>query len=559
MLRRLEIENYGLIDRADIIFSEAATIFTGETGSGKTMIIGALAFALGARANADVVRRGAARAVVTLAFDPEPALAASFAQMGFDVDAGEEATIVREMTDAGKSSVRLNGRASTASSVRAVSQNILEIVGQHEAQHLLVPGYHLELLDRFAGVAAVGALATVAEAHGTLASRLREHGALQGDEREAQRGYDDARYALDEIEDARPEPDEDIRLTERSRFLNNIERIATALRAAHEALAGDEASATEAFGTATAALRGIAEIGTDLSDMAAVAGLLQSEATELAVRISRELDATQSDPAELEAINARLNVLDRLKGKYGGSLASVLARAERARVTVSEFERRDELVAESLAAVVRARTQLERDARVLTEIREQAARRLIGCVADEFRELALSSARFDVAFPPLNPVGPAGAESVEFSFAANVGEPVRPLARVASGGELSRVLLALVVVLAGAREQTALIFDEIDAGIGGTTATAVGARVGRLARAGQVVCVTHLAQLATWADRHYVLEKRESRGSTTISVREISGGERRSAELARMLSGETHEVALAHARALLRDAARVEP
>ncbi len=172
--------------------------------------------------------------------------------------------------------------------------------------------------------------------------------------------------------------------------------------------------------------------------------------------------------------------------------------------------------------------------------------------------MALGSARFEVVLQPLELIGPEGAESVEFSFAANAGEPLRALSRVASGGELSRVLLALVVVLASARERNALIFDEIDAGIGGATASAVGTRVGRLAETEQVVCVTHLAQLATWADVHYVLEKRESKNETTIAVRHIDGDEGRAAELARMLSGEAHDVALEHARTLLRQAARVQ-
>jgi len=207
--------------------------------------------------------------------------------------------------------------------------------------------------------------------------------------------------------------------------------------------------------------------------------------------------------------------------------------------------------------IAHAQARLAAGASALTAVRKAAAQRLSHAVGAEFSDLALASARFDVLFAELAAPGPAGAESIEFAFAANAGEPQRSLARVASGGELSRVLLALIVVLAGVREPVTLAFDEIDAGIGGATATAVGARLGRLARSAQVVCVTHLAQLATWAGRHYVLEKREAGGNTTIAVRIVESDGERAAELARMLSGESHDVALAHARTLLQAVAKI--
>ena len=556
MLRQLLIENYGLIARAEVDFARGATIFTGETGSGKTMLLGAIEFVLGARASADIVRRGASKAVVTLVFEPESALAERLADDGFDIDPGEDATISREMNDAGKSAVRVNGRPATAGYVREVASDIAEIVGQHEAQRLLAPAYHLELLDRFAGDAGTRARGDVASAYAHAAECSRALASLTGDERRAQERYDDARFALTDIEGAAPEIGEDERLTERRRYLDNVERIAAALRGAHEALASDDAGADSALGAASVALSGVAEIGGELRAMAEQASALQIEVNDLALRIARELDATEFDPAELEAINARLDVLDRLKRKYGGTLEAVIAYADRAREIVRSFEARDEETAELTAKLAEAERALKAAAAKLTAIRETAAKRLATLVIAELKDLALPSARFSVAFQTLDRAGPDGAESAEFAFAANAGESLRPLVRVASGGELSRVLLALVVVLAGARDRTALVFDEIDAGIGGATATAVGARLGRLATGGQVVCVTHLAQLATWADQHYVLEKRETKNATSIEVHPIDGDDARTSELARMLSGETHDAALEHARALLRQVAR---
>ncbi|MGB6713510.1 MAG: hypothetical protein WBE30_07790, partial [Candidatus Cybelea sp.] len=282
---------------------------------------------------------------------------------------------------------------------------------------------------------------------------------------------------------------------------------------------------------------------------------------DLAGDVARVADAAEYDPAELEAINLRLDLIDRLKRKYGGSVEELGAVAQQAHRTIDEYENRDRLVADFTAAAEAAKHEVARAASALTALRKKAAAALSKQVLAEFAEIALAAGRFEVAFEPLERIGPHGAERVEFLFAANAGEPARPLTRVASGGELSRVLLALVVVLAAVRDaRTALVFDEIDAGVGGTTATAVGARIGALARRGQVVCVTHLAQLATWADRHYVLDKleqkRASSSETTIAVREIGTVKEREAEIARMLSGEPQAIAVRHARALLAAAKR---
>ncbi|HEY9086363.1 MAG TPA: DNA repair protein RecN [Candidatus Tyrphobacter sp.] len=551
MLKRLRIENYGLIASAEIDFAGGATIFSGETGSGKTMLVGALAFALGARADQAAATRDAERTVVTLAFEPDDALLRHLNAEGFDVDPGEEATIVREMTPAGKSNLRVNGRPATAGVVREFAAQVAEIVGQHEAQRLLSSAYHLELLDRFGGSKALEARAATEGAY-AHATALRETlAAMESQEQSVVARLGEARYALDEIVAAAPDVGEDDRLTARRRYLDNVERIVLALRGAHAALAGEETSVTGAIGAASAALDSVGEVAPALRELAGELGALQSEANDLAARLSRELDASEYDPMELERINGRLDVLDRLKRKYGGSLDAVLAYAREAEATLRDHEHRGERGAELTAAAAAAERDLVESAARFGKLRREAARVLVKRIAAELGDLALGSATFDVAFEPLERIGRSGGERVEFQFSANAGEAMRPLTRIISGGELSRVLLALVVALAEARERTALVFDEIDAGIGGATAVAVGARIGRLARNGQVICVTHLAQLATWAERHYVLEKHERRGATFISVREIDNAQERTNEIARMLSGEPHDAALKHAREML--------
>ncbi|HTX58085.1 MAG TPA: DNA repair protein RecN [Verrucomicrobiae bacterium] len=553
MLTRLEVENFGLIARADIAFAPGATVFTGETGSGKTMLLGALGFALGARAGADAVRRGASKALVRLAFDPGQALRERLAAAGFELDPGEEATIEREQSDAGRSGVRLCGRPATAGFVREIADAVAEIVGQHEHQRLLSSAAHLEMLDRFAGAAAGAQRERVAAAFALAEQTARRLAQLEGDERRALQAYEEARAAAGEISAAAVRRGEDRALDDRRHFLDNVERIATALQSAHAALSGDDdaGGAGGALGTASAALHGVGSIAPELEALASQAAALQSEAGDLAAAVARSLGATEFDPSELEAINARLALLERLKRKYGGTLEAVLAAADAAAEVVERYERRDANQAELAAQGERAQRELVAAARELTALRERAAAALAQSVQAEFAEIALVSARFDVRLLPQERIGPEGAERVEFAFAANAGEPLRPLARVASGGELSRVLLALVVALAGAAGGEVLVFDEIDAGIGGATAAAVGARVARLAASAQVVCVTHLAQLAIWGVRHYVLDKIERAGETTIGVRELQGAAERENEIARMLSGEPHDAALRHARELL--------
>ncbi len=551
MLRQLEIVDYGLIERAEIAFGDGATVFTGETGSGKTMLLGALGFALGERAEPDVVRAGAAKAVVTLRFDPDPALRRQLDADGFALDPDEDATIVREVAVAGRSALRLNGRPATAAYVRELAASIAEIVGQHDAQRLLSANFHRDALDRFGGAAARSAAEAVARARSELDALLAQEREIERSAATAHERAVAARALLDDVEPAALTLGEDRQVRERLRVLDDAERIGGALRQAHEALAGDEGGAIGALGAAAHALHGIAGVGTELAALAERSTALQSDARDVATAIARALDAVVDDPVALEALNARSSEIDRLTRRYGGSIEAVLAAAEAARATLDADADRDAQAAAATAAIARARHALVGAAAELTAIRAAAARGLEASIGPELAAMALGSARFSVALEPLDEIGAHGAERVLFSFAANAGQPLRPLARVASGGERARVLLGLILTMTERDDGVALVFDEVDAGIGGATAVAVGQRIARLAQVAQVLCITHLAQIATAGRRHYVLEKREARDATTIGVRELTTPAEREAEIARMLSGEAHPVALQHARALL--------
>jgi DNA repair protein RecN (Recombination protein N) len=552
-LARLEIEDFALIARASVEFADGFTVFTGETGSGKTMLLGALAFVLGDRASADVVRAGALRARVALEVDVDAALRARLRDAGLD-DGGESAIFLREMLSGGKSTARVNGTLVTAAQLRDLGEDLLERVGQHEHQRLLSRSYQLDVLDAFAGDDALGCRAELARAYeraGVLERSLRE---LADDGGRALAELEFARFAGGEIDDVEPLEGEDETLRERRDYLANVEKIGAALGRAHEALAAGEGSALEALGAVAAGLAEIARYAPDLSALAATAGALQSDASDAAIAIARELDRAEFDPQELEAVTARLDRIERLKKKYGGTIAAVLAARTRFAETIAHVATRDERHAELEASLAAARAGVERHAGELSERRVRAARVLEQAVAAELAGLAMPAARFAVALEPLPQIGPSGAETAQFALSANPGEPLRPLARAASGGELSRVLLAVVVVLADRRERTALVFDEIDAGIGGAAAGAVGVRIATLAARSQVMCVTHLAQIASWADRHYALRKHEREAATTIEV--VALGERGAAleEIARMLSGTSKGVALEHAETLVREA-----
>jgi len=552
-LQRLTIEDFGLIERAEVAFADGLTVFSGETGSGKTMLLGALAFALGARSETEMIRAGAERARVMLEIETGVELREELARSGIESDAGETIAIVREMSASGRSSARVNGIAVSAGQLRALSERVIETVGQHEAQRLLSPSYQLELLDRFGGEEVVDARARVSRAHAAHAEIARELARIRSDAGDALAAYDFAKFALTEIDQASPEPGEDERLHERRDYLSNIERIAAALAAAHEALAG-EGGAIDALGAASSSLAGIARFSDRLGASSESVAALQSEARDAALELAREREASEYDPAESEAIGARLELLDRLKKKYGGNIASVCDARLRFAETIENYESRDERIVELESGERSAAVELQASSDGLRTLRARAAAGLEAAVVAELAALAMPAARFFVGLEALMAATPNGADRCELLLAPNPGEPARPLAKSASGGELSRVLLALIVVLAERRERTAIVFDEVDAGIGGATANAVGVRLGRLATESQVVVVTHLAQIASWADSHYALRKHEKRGVTTITAEPLDPDERRR-EIARMLAGDTRDVALDHARTMLSEIA----
>ncbi len=547
-LLRLTIENVGLIARAELDFANALTVVTGETGSGKTMLLGALGLALGERADSESVRGGAERARVALEIAPDDGLRARLAEAGFVLAADDDLIVQREVLASGRSQARINGIPASASQLRELVGTLVDVVSQHEAQRLLAPAYALDLVDRFGGEETLALRDAVRKLHERTRAARERLARLRDDGELARAEF--ARFALGEIDAAAVEDDgEDERLRARRDLLANAERILAALGLASAAFE-DEGGAVDALGAAETALAGLARYGEAFAELGGAAAALQSEANELAARIARERDAIELDPAELDALTERLDALDRLKKKYGGTLAAVRARRETLAGEIAEVDDRDARLAAAARELAATEAALRERAEALGARRRAAANAIERAVRVELTALAMPAARLRIALDPLPEPAASGLERAELRFAANPGEPERGLARVASGGELSRVLLALTVVLADRRERTALVFDEIDAGIGGATASAVGARLARLAETAQVVCVTHLAQIASHGDAHLALRKRASKSATTIEAVALEPGARQ-AEIARMLSGGEGLLALEHAGELI--------
>jgi len=548
-LVELTVENLAVLERVRLPLARGFTVLTGETGAGKSLIVDALALALGARATADLVRSGTDAARVEAIFDD---VAATEDDPLADVlAAGEGSAIVRrEVSADGRSLARLNDRSVTVGSLAALGERLAEIHGQHEQQRLLAADRQLELLDRFGELGPLrDAVAVAYREWRAVVARSAE---LLTDEHELARRVELLQHQADEIATAALQAGEDDELEAQLRAASHAEAIAQAADAALRSLR-DEAAGLDALRSARAALGQAAAHDERFAALEERAAGLEAEATELARDVADVAERVELDPETRAAAEERLALIHDLKRKYGGTLDEVNAFGEQASEELERLAGQAGVRERLTADEARLRAATEKAAATLHEARASAAARLAEGVNDELPPLGLPADAFGIALEAAE-IGPSGADRVTFTFAPNPGEPGRPLARIASGGEASRLSLALKVVLAAADETPVLVFDEVDAGIGGRHATALGERLRGLAAFHQVLCVTHLAQVAAYADRHVDVGKRVDGGRTVAEARLLDGAER-SAELAAMLAGEgAGSEAHAAAEALLRAA-----
>ena len=563
MLLELRAENYIVVDHATVTFGPGLNLLTGETGAGKSILIDALALLLGEKASAEVVRHGAERATVACVFEATPGAMKILESNGLDA-AGEEIILRREIAGSGKGRVFVNNQAATVSVLRALAPELALIHAQSDTLGAFDQAQQRILLDRSAGISA-DAVAAAFEAWSGLRYKLA---ALQTDEQDRLRMADLWRFQSREIEQAQLETGEEEALLAEKRVLANAEKLYAAALGAHDVL---YESATSAEVALRAGLKQFEELlRYDARWEEAVQQLTAARATvgDLAEQAREFAEKIQASPERLEEIEDRLALIDKLKRKYGASVAEVIAYGEQVRGKLDEIENRDQLLADLTAQLAAAAGAYSAVAETLTEQRAVAAKKLGKRAETEINQLAMK-ARFEIAVSAQHDVSgwsAHGWDTVEYRIATNPGEPLKPLDKIASGGEMSRVMLALKVSVEESANAAAkgkktqlprtLVFDEIDIGIGGSAAEAVGQKLKTLARGQQVLCITHLPQIAAFADQHYLIAKQEQAGRTRTSIRQLSKEERRQ-EVARMLSGaHVTETSLKHAEQMLKSSGK---
>ena len=542
MLVELRIRNFAIIEEAALEFGAGLNVLSGETGAGKTIILSALGLLLGGRASPDLIRAGQKEAVVEALFEIEgevPGLAA--AETG-----KRELAVRRVIAEGGRSRVTIGGELATVQSLGRIGAALVQVYGQHEQQTLLRAESHREILDRYARLDEdLAAYRTAFERTGELRARLEDLGRR---ERERKDLLELARFRLTELDRAALSPGEDQALAAERVVLANASRLAAAASEAEALLYGAESAAVDAVAAAETRLVEAAALDAKLEEPLEMIRTARANLQEAARALSAYAGRIEADPARLEEIDSRLQELARLKRKYGGSIGSALETLARARTEIVELENVAESIAAAERALALALDDLAARAGQLTARRASAAIELKRKMETELKSLGMRSPGFEPRLSPLGndeaafthqgvALGAAGADVVEFHIAPNLGQPPMPLAKIASGGELSRVMLGLKRLEAQQRGVATMIFDEVDAGIGGEVASVVGRKLGQLARYHQILCVTHLAQIAAFAGTHFHVEKEERRGATRSRVAMLPEAARAD-ELARMLGGE---------------------
>ncbi len=551
MIVELTVENLAVIERATLALGPGFTVLTGETGAGKSLLVDALELALGGRADSDLVRSGAGRAAVSAVFDlsSRPDLVRLCEELGYPTEDGC-LYIQRDVLAEGRSTARIGGRMAPISVLRQIGRELVDLHGQHDHQSLLDPDAHGPLLDAFAGEPAVAALAEVREAWETAEALRRKLAAVRQSQRDRDRRTDMLRFQIGEIEAVAPKAGEMEELAARFERLRHAERLREAVARALDQMTEGENPARDQLGEALRQAESAARLDPGAAEAAEAVRSALAWTDEAAAALRAYLDSIDMEPGELESLADRIDALKRLRRKYGDDEAAVLEFLAQARRELEDLENAEAAEGTLEADLEQARDRLHQACSRLTGIRSEAADRFAEGVTRELRELAMAKAEFRVALHPCEP-GPDGAERVEFLFSANLGEPCRPLAKIASGGEISRTMLAIKTVGGHAKGVPTLVFDEVDAGLGGRTAAIVARKLSELAASRQVIVISHLPQIASKAARHLHVAKEEAGGRVRTAVLELTG-EERVREIARMLAGEELAgSALANARDLL--------
>ena len=557
MLTELNIRNFAIIDALHIAFSEGFNVISGETGAGKSIIIGAVSLLLGDRASADMIRTDEDAAVVEALFDlrENPALRTKLGELG--LDARDELTIRRVISRSGKNRIHINGSPATLGILSAVGESLLNICGQHEHQALLNADHHIDILDEFAYLLPLRA--DYADAFRRVQALQERRRTLAGLREKRAEREDYLRFQLREIADVGPSAGEDAALSDEKKRLNNVQKLMDNAAHAHDRLYGKSGCILEELKRTLTEIREIREIDSQLKLQEQDLDALYFQLEDAAFTLRDYTRRLSSDPGRLAAVDDRIEVLGRLKRKHGGTIEAVLTRQAAMETELTEIGGADEEM-ERVSADLDVQTDvMSNKALTLSQKRREKAVLLEKAIEEEIRALNMAAARFQVRFREMNGAQGTGADrftergrdDVEFYLSTNVGEALKPLNRIASGGELSRIILAMKKVLARSGSVSTIIFDEVDSGIGGATAEIVGEKLKEVALHHQVLCITHLPQIACFGDRHYRVVKRVSHGKANTCM-EILSDQERLDEITRMLGGvELTRKTRDHAREML--------
>lgn len=562
MLQSLYLENIALIEKLGIELFPGFNVLTGETGAGKSIIIDAVNFVLGERTSRDLIRNGAARAKVEAVFNLNEGDAAFAAldALGIEYD-GNELILSRELSAAGRNACRVNGTLVPVASLKSVSDTLVDIHGQHEHQALLDAENHISYLDAYCHAESL----PIIEKIDAIVSRRNElmlkRNSGFSSEREREREMDMLRYQIEEIASANLEAGEEERLNAEKTVLLNAERIRTALETAHMALSGaEEGSALSAIDTARRSMRDIAALNKDYEALSDKIEELYYAAEDISFALRDTSENVESDMQRLEEIEQRLKLISDLKRKYGRTVEDVIDFGKDAETKLNELENAEALAAELDAKLDKLKAEYNAAADELSKVRRAAGDRLKRDVLNELKDLGMAKAMFDVALSDASGGEPrkGGREMAEFMLSANPGEPLKPLEKVASGGELSRIMLCFKSIFADNDRVPTLIFDEIDTGISGRTAAVVGEKMLGIAKKHQVICVTHLAQIAALAEAHLMVRKYDDGKNTFVETRQLNE-EEKVQRIAQMMDGESDSPsALTHARELIARADKIK-
>ncbi|WP_342543515.1 DNA repair protein RecN [Paenisporosarcina sp. FSL H8-0542] len=552
MLKELSIKNFAIIEEVSVSFTDGLTVLTGETGAGKSIIIDAVHLLAGGRGSQEFIRHGAKKAELEGLFfiqNPQHPVFQKLQEVGIEVD-DDSVILRRDINDHGKSVCRVNGKLVTIAILREIGGSLIDIHGQHESQELMDERFHISLLDQFAGSKLHRAKESYNGLYQTYIKLKKELASVSDNEQQIAQRIDLYQYQINEIDAMQliENEDEDLQL-ERKKF-QNFHKTFERISAAYEALNG-ESKGLDWIGNAMSELEDIASFDDTYKEQAELVSNSFYSLQEMSYQLKNVMDESEFDEERLNVIEERLAAIQSLKRKYGNSIEEILLYRQKIGDELDGLVNRDERIQQRQKALDRVEKDLEVESKELTLIRKKAAKKLSEAIVIQLRELFMEKATFEVIFKTLNMFDKNGKDDVSFYMSTNVGEPAKPISKIASGGELSRMMLALKGIFSKHQGITSIIFDEVDTGVSGRVAQAIAEKIANISRSSQVLCITHLPQVAAMADQQLLIEKQVMGERTMTKLTEVTGKDRVQ-ELSRMMSGaEITSLTLDHATELL--------